>query len=69
MSDVIPFSCPRCQGEKFKVPSKVKSLEDFNGAVCMNCGNVMTGDDVKKQARDEAVKLAKKSIADVLKRR
>ena len=59
MSDVIPFTCPRCQGEKFKVPSKVKSLEDFYGATCTNCGHAMTEDEVKKQARDEAVKLAK----------
>jgi transcription elongation factor Elf1 len=65
MSDVIPFSCPQCHGEQFKVAAEVKSLEDFNGAICTNCGHVMTVDEVKKQARDEAVKLAKAAFKRV----
>jgi len=67
MSDVIPFSCPRCHGEQFKVAAEIKNLEDFNGAVCTNCGYVMSADDVTKQARDEAVKLAKAAFKRVVK--
>jgi transcription elongation factor Elf1 len=64
MSDVIQFSCPQCQGEKFKATREVKSLADFDGAVCANCGTTISEDDVKNQA----VTIARKSITDALKR-
>jgi hypothetical protein len=65
MSDVISFSCPQCQGESFKTIRPVKSLEDFDGAVCTGCGRKMTQDDVKQKA----VEIARKSITDALKGR
>jgi transcription elongation factor Elf1 len=59
MSDVISFRCPECQGETFKTTTKVKRLEDFDGAVCTGCGRKVTEDDVKRKAVEIARKLMK----------
>ena len=65
MSDVIPFSCPQCNGEAFKVATEVKRLEDFNGAVCADCGRTITEEDIKHRA----AQIARKSITDAIKGR
>lgn len=64
MSDVISFSCPECNGKVFKTTTKVKRLEDFDGAVCAGCGRKMTEDDVKRKA----VEIARKTIKDAVKK-
>lgn len=58
MSD-IKFSCPKCGHKTFKTSTEPKCLEDFNGAVCENCGTVVTEDDIKAQLRELADKLVR----------
>ncbi len=44
------FSCKKCGSEIFKTTTEPQTFEDFNGAVCNNCGTVVTEDDIKAQA-------------------
>jgi hypothetical protein len=57
----IPFVCKNCGGETFRVPSKPKSLDDFEGAACENCGTKLTKKDIEDQARNVAVDALKKA--------
>lgn len=62
MADIIGFKCPSCGGEKFAVSSKPKSYDDLIGAMCPDCGRKITDEDIKRQARDIAIKVAKKAL-------
>jgi hypothetical protein len=58
----IPFICKKCGSETFKTTSEPKSLDDFDGAVCANCGTTITKDDIERQT----AKIAEKAIKDAL---
>jgi hypothetical protein len=59
---LIPFKCPSCSGQKFAVTSDPKSYDEFLGAVCPDCGHAITDEDIKRQARDIALKKAKEAF-------
>jgi transcription elongation factor Elf1 len=61
----IKFSCPQCGGETFKTSVEPKSLEDFNGAVCADCGTEVTEEDVKNQLRGVAEKMIKDAFRNL----
>ena len=50
------FSCPRCGAAVSKVGFQSKSIRDFFGAVCSNCGSAVTEEDIRAQilAEEEA---------------
>jgi ribosomal protein S27AE len=56
------FSCPKCGTTEFKVPSRPKTIEDFIGAVCSNCGGTITEDDIKAQALKIAERKMRKAF-------
>lgn len=58
----IQFVCKNCGSETFKTTSEPESLDDFDGAICTNCGTALSTDDIKGQA----VKIAEKTIRDAL---
>jgi hypothetical protein len=61
----LPFVCPQCGGDKFRVPSEPKTLDDMFGAPCANCGTPLTEEEVTKQGRkiaEEAIKKAFKGF-------
>jgi predicted RNA-binding Zn-ribbon protein involved in translation (DUF1610 family) len=45
----VKFSCKKCGSEVFVTAAKPKTLADFYGAVCQNCGTTVTQDDIKAQ--------------------
>lgn len=59
MSTNIPFTCKQCGSKTFKVAAEPKSIEDFNGAVCANCGTALTEDDIRLQASEMIDELIK----------
>jgi predicted RNA-binding Zn-ribbon protein involved in translation (DUF1610 family) len=56
----IPFVCPNCGGDKFRVSSEPKDLDDMIGAPCASCGTPLTEEEVKRQAHKIAIESAKK---------
>jgi len=42
--------CPKCNHGVQIARSKTKSISDFAGSVCQNCGYIVTHDDVISQA-------------------
>jgi uncharacterized Zn finger protein len=62
MTDTIPIKCPSCGGTKFSAASRLKSLDEFSGSVCADCGHTVSAGDVKKQAIEIARKAAKEAI-------
>jgi|GEM_PF-5125609 len=60
MSD-IPFVCKSCGAKTFKVRSKPKTLDDFDGATCEKCGTRMSKKDIEAQARNIALDALKKA--------
>jgi DNA-directed RNA polymerase subunit RPC12/RpoP len=47
--DDLKVSCPQCGSTVFKTKIEPKRLEDFNGAVCAQCGATIGEDDIKAQ--------------------
>ncbi|WP_447208853.1 ECs_2282 family putative zinc-binding protein [Citrobacter amalonaticus] len=41
----IKFSCPECSGEIFDVSAIPEGSDSFAGAVCDNCGHLVTEDE------------------------
>ncbi|WP_458294925.1 ECs_2282 family putative zinc-binding protein [Klebsiella michiganensis] len=41
----VKFSCPECSGEAFDVTAITESSDSFAGAICDNCGHVVTEDE------------------------
>lgn len=67
MSDnenIISFVCAKCGHDKFKSDHEVKTLEDFLGAKCANCGASLTEDDIKAQGMKIAEDLARKAFGE-----
>lgn len=53
--DKPSVKCPSCGGTTFRAhEGEIKSLADFTGATCANCGREITEQDVKDQAADLA---------------
>ena len=42
--------CPKCNHEVQIARTKIKSVSDFAGSVCQNCGYIVTYDDVISHA-------------------
>jgi transcription initiation factor TFIIIB Brf1 subunit/transcription initiation factor TFIIB len=60
----LKFSCPQCGSQTFKTDAEPKSLEDFDGAVCADCGAVVTEEDVKAQLQAVAEGMMRKALRD-----
>ncbi len=60
----IPFVCPKCGGDKFRVSSDPKDLDDMIGAPCANCGTPLTEAAVKAQGIKIAKDAIKKAFGD-----
>jgi predicted RNA-binding Zn-ribbon protein involved in translation (DUF1610 family) len=60
----IPFVCPNCGGNKFRVSSEPKDLNEMIGAPCDSCGTPLTEDAVKKQAAKIAEDAIKKTFLE-----
>jgi transcription initiation factor TFIIIB Brf1 subunit/transcription initiation factor TFIIB len=60
----LKFSCPQCGSQTFKTDAQPKTLEDFDGAVCADCGTVVTQEDVKAQLRVVAEEMMRKALRD-----
>jgi predicted nucleic acid-binding Zn-ribbon protein len=60
----IPFVCSNCGGNKFRVSSEPKDLDEMIGAPCADCGTPLTEDAVKKQALKIAEDALKKALGD-----
>jgi transcription elongation factor Elf1 len=58
------FLCPKCGSTVFKLFTEPKTIEDFNGAVCSNCGTSITEQDIKSQALQIAEKAAREAFRD-----
>ena len=43
--DEVKFSCPECSGELFDSTAILEGSDSFAGAVCGNCGHVVTEDE------------------------
>ncbi|WP_425133726.1 ECs_2282 family putative zinc-binding protein [Enterobacter hormaechei] len=43
--DEVKFSCPECSGELFDSTAIPEGSDSFAGAVCGNCGHVVTEDE------------------------
>jgi hypothetical protein len=53
--DKPSIKCPSCGGATFHVTkNEIKSLADFTGASCSNCGRKITDQDVKRQTTELA---------------
>lgn len=57
-----PIKCPSCGGNKFAITTEAKSYDDLIGAVCPDCGHTLTDEEIKEQARELAIKLAKEAF-------
>lgn len=56
----VSFQCPGCTQDLIvSSGAEIKSVDDIEGATCTNCGQVITKDEITKQARDHAEKLIK----------
>lgn len=42
------FACKHCGSEAFKCVSEPKSLDQFVGAVCSDCGATVTENDIRE---------------------
>ena len=51
MGKVIPFTCPKCGNEVLIARMKIKSVPDFEGTICKNCGYAITEEDILTHAR------------------
>ena len=60
MSD-IPLVCKNCGARTFKVHSKPKTLDDFDGATCQKCGTKTTKKDIEVLASTIALDVLKKA--------
>jgi transcription elongation factor Elf1 len=60
----IPFNCPSCGAGTFAVTgkTKVETYDDFLGAVCTECGHVVSDKDVKDWAGEIAEDAVKKAF-------
>jgi hypothetical protein len=63
----IPFICPNCGGDTFRVSAQQKTLNTMIGAPCAGCGTPLTEEEIKKQARKIAQDAAKKAFKKVSK--
>ncbi|EPH6353887.1 ECs_2282 family putative zinc-binding protein, partial [Escherichia coli] len=52
--NTIKFSCPECGGEVFDTSFKPQGSDSFAGAICKNCGHLVTEDE-SSQFDDEIV--------------
>ena len=50
VSRVPHCPCPKCNHEVQIARTQIKSVRDFAGATCQNCGYIVTHDDVISQA-------------------
>jgi hypothetical protein len=46
----IPLICKNCGCNTFKTASKPKEVEDFIGAICVQCGKRVREDDIRAHA-------------------
>jgi transcription elongation factor Elf1 len=60
----IPFACTSCGSETFKTAAEPKSLDDFEGAVCANCGAPFSKCEIEDQARQ----VAKKAVMETFRK-
>jgi transcription elongation factor Elf1 len=53
------FVCPKCGHKELETLTEIKSHLDFIGAVCLKCGYIITGNDIKElinKTKDEIFK-------------
>ncbi len=62
MSDTIPFRCPSCGAQHFRVGREGKTYNDFLGANCSGCGRTVTDEDVRSKIRQVTVDELKKAL-------
>lgn len=59
----IPFFCPKCGSGTFRVTADPKSPEDLYGAPCAQCGEPLTEEEIRRQAR----KIAEDRVGEAFK--
>jgi hypothetical protein len=61
----IPFVCPNCGGDKFRLQSEPNIPDDMVGAPCAGCGTPLTQEEFEQQHRkyvDSVIERAFKKI-------
>lgn len=62
--NTIKFSCPECGGEVFDTSFKPQGSDSFAGAICKNCGHLVTEDE-SSQFDDEYLRCTHQRLSEV----
>ncbi|WP_412479893.1 ECs_2282 family putative zinc-binding protein [Azonexus sp. IMCC34839] len=67
------IECPQCGNKTFKLSAEKHAKGEFDGAVCIDCGRVISEDDIRAKAIDvaenEIRSMASRILGDVFKKR
>ena len=56
------FTCKKCGSTKFKTLAEPQTLDDYLGAVCLDCRATVTSDDIKAEKLNLTGKLAREAF-------